>query len=84
VLVAVRSSMPAFYKKNRTKLRSVSEGADTLLWLAVSSAALHHASGLFFQGLCAERGKKGYWDSRERNERLERRDSAIRIYSFKN
>ncbi len=31
------------------KLRTAEQGADTLVWLAVSTAAKEHASGLFFQ-----------------------------------
>ncbi|MCL4114449.1 UNVERIFIED_CONTAM: hypothetical protein GTU68_002439 [Idotea baltica] len=46
---AVRSSMPDFYEKMKNKLRSPYQGADTALWLAISSAALNEESGRFFQ-----------------------------------
>ncbi|KAK3095977.1 hypothetical protein FSP39_021558 [Pinctada imbricata] len=46
---AVRSSMPGFYEKMKDKLRTAEEGADTLIWLAISDAALKQPSGLFFQ-----------------------------------
>uniref|UniRef100_A0A8D0GQ36 Dehydrogenase/reductase SDR family member 12 n=1 Tax=Sphenodon punctatus TaxID=8508 RepID=A0A8D0GQ36_SPHPU len=46
---AVRSSMPDFYEKMKTKLRTEVQGADTVIWLAVSPAAIKQASGLFFQ-----------------------------------
>jgi len=46
---AVRNSMPDFYRRMREKLRSVSEGADTVVWLAVSQAAGQAESGLFWQ-----------------------------------
>ncbi|CAL8127437.1 unnamed protein product [Orchesella dallaii] len=46
---AVRSSMPDFYEKMKDKLRTAPQGADTLVWLAVSPAAKKHNSGLFFQ-----------------------------------
>ncbi|XP_064615024.1 dehydrogenase/reductase SDR family member 12-like [Liolophura sinensis] len=46
---AVRSAMPDFYEKMKTRLRSAEEGADTLIWLAISEAALKQSSGLFFQ-----------------------------------
>ncbi|KAK7080225.1 Dehydrogenase/reductase SDR member 12, partial [Halocaridina rubra] len=46
---AVRSSMPEFYNKMKDKLRTASEGADTAVWLAISSSALEHPTGLFFQ-----------------------------------
>ncbi|XP_075055168.1 dehydrogenase/reductase SDR family member 12 [Mixophyes fleayi] len=46
---AVRSSMPDFYEKMKNKLRTEEQGADTVVWLAVSSAATKLQSGLFFQ-----------------------------------
>lgn len=46
---AVRSAMPSFYEKMKTRLRSADEGADTVVWLAMSDAALSHPSGLFYQ-----------------------------------
>ncbi|XP_056416334.1 dehydrogenase/reductase SDR family member 12 isoform X2 [Hyla sarda] len=46
---AVRSSMPDFYEKMKNRLRTEEQGADTVVWLAVSPAATKHASGLFFQ-----------------------------------
>lgn len=48
---AVRSAMPSFYEKMKTRLRSADEGADTVVWLAMSDAALSHPSGLFYQGI---------------------------------
>ena len=50
LLTAVRSSMPEFYEKMKNRLRTADEGADTLIWLAMSDAALNNKSGLFFQG----------------------------------
>ncbi|XP_073518737.1 dehydrogenase/reductase SDR family member 12 [Phyllobates terribilis] len=46
---AVRLSMPDFYEKMKNRLRTEEQGADTVVWLAVSPAATKHASGLFFQ-----------------------------------
>ncbi|XP_056004570.1 dehydrogenase/reductase SDR family member 12-like isoform X1 [Ostrea edulis] len=46
---AVRSAMPGFYEKMKTRLRTAEEGVDTLVWLALSEAALKQTSGLFFQ-----------------------------------
>lgn len=46
---AVRSSMPDFYEKMKNKLRTAEQGADTMVWLTISDAAVKHASGLFFQ-----------------------------------
>lgn len=43
--------MPDFYEKMKNKLRTPEEGADTLIWLAVSEVACKQPSGLFFQGL---------------------------------
>jgi len=46
---SVEATMPEFYSQTRDKLRTPAEGADTAAWLAVSSKALKHPSGLFFQ-----------------------------------
>ncbi|XP_040281983.1 dehydrogenase/reductase SDR family member 12 isoform X1 [Bufo bufo] len=46
---AVRSSMPDFHEKMKNRLRTEEQGADTVVWLAISPAATRHASGLFFQ-----------------------------------
>jgi len=46
---AVRSSMPDFYNKMKDKLRTVEQGADTVVWLAVSEAAISAPSGQFWQ-----------------------------------
>lgn len=46
---AVRNSMPDFYAKMKDRLRSVEQGADTIVWLAVAKEALTQPSGLFWQ-----------------------------------
>ncbi|XP_057223382.1 dehydrogenase/reductase SDR family member 12 isoform X1 [Malurus melanocephalus] len=46
---AVRSSMPDFYERMKNSLRTDAQGADTVLWLAVSAEATKLPSGLFFQ-----------------------------------
>lgn len=46
---AVQSSMPSFHAKMQSKLRTEAMGADTVVWLAVSAAAVKQPSGLFFQ-----------------------------------
>ncbi|XP_036235156.1 dehydrogenase/reductase SDR family member 12 isoform X2 [Molothrus ater] len=46
---AVRSSMPDFYERMKNSLRTEAQGADTVLWLAVSAGATKLPSGLFFQ-----------------------------------
>ncbi|KAJ8379174.1 hypothetical protein AAFF_G00230860 [Aldrovandia affinis] len=46
---AVRSSMPEFYEKMKSRLRTEAQGADTVVWLAASPSALKHPSGLFYQ-----------------------------------
>ncbi|XP_015481881.1 dehydrogenase/reductase SDR family member 12 isoform X2 [Parus major] len=46
---AVRSSMPDFYERMKNSLRTEAQGADTVLWLAVSAEAARLPSGLFFQ-----------------------------------
>lgn len=51
IWAAVRSAMPSFYEKMKNRLRTAEEGADTVVWLSLSDAALKQPSGLFFQGL---------------------------------
>ncbi|NWI88218.1 DHR12 reductase, partial [Pitta sordida] len=46
---AVRSSMPDFYERMKNSLRTEAQGADTVVWLAVSPEAPKLPSGLFFQ-----------------------------------
>ncbi|XP_057875246.1 dehydrogenase/reductase SDR family member 12 isoform X2 [Melospiza georgiana] len=46
---AVRSAMPDFYERMKNSLRTEAQGADTVLWLAVSAEATKLPSGLFFQ-----------------------------------
>ncbi|XP_056871984.1 dehydrogenase/reductase SDR family member 12 [Takifugu flavidus] len=46
---AVKTSMPSFHAKMQSKLRTEAMGADTIVWLAVSAAAVKQPSGLFFQ-----------------------------------
>ncbi len=46
--------MPSFYEKMKDKLRTVEQGADTIVWLAVSKRAREdNASGLFYQDRAA-------------------------------
>eukprot|EP00061_Rhincodon_typus_P010398 g34655.t1 len=47
--LAVRSSMPDFHTKMKNRLRTPSQGADTLVWLAISNVAAQQPSGLYFQ-----------------------------------
>jgi len=46
---AVRNSMPDFYEKMRDKLRTVDQGADTVVWLAVAKQPSSSPSGQFWQ-----------------------------------
>ena len=46
---AVRSAMPDFHAKMKDRLRTVAQGADTVVWLAVSAAAMKGESGQFWQ-----------------------------------
>lgn len=47
---AVSTSMPQFHQMMGERLRGVEQGADTVLWLALSKAAARTRSGQFFQG----------------------------------
>jgi len=46
---AVRTSMPDFYNKFKDKLRTVEQGADTVVWLSLANAPLSAPSGRFWQ-----------------------------------
>jgi len=46
---AVRSAMPSFYNMMKNKLRTPEQGADTLVWLAVTGNAKAKESGSFYQ-----------------------------------
>uniref|UniRef100_A0A4W6E5Y8 Si:ch211-165b10.3 n=1 Tax=Lates calcarifer TaxID=8187 RepID=A0A4W6E5Y8_LATCA len=46
---AVSTSMPQFHQMMGERLRSVEQGADTVVWLALSRAAARTCSGQFFQ-----------------------------------
>ena len=41
--------MPYFHAKMKDKLRTVEQGADTIIWLACSKAPLQNENGLFYQ-----------------------------------
>lgn len=45
---AVRNAMPDFHRQMAGKLRTEPEGADTIVWLAASDAALKTKTGQFF------------------------------------
>ena len=52
---AVRTAMPGFYEKMKDKLRTVEQGADTVVWLAITKNAIAtdpKNSGEFFQDRC--------------------------------
>ncbi|XP_068605422.1 dehydrogenase/reductase SDR family member 12-like [Brachionichthys hirsutus] len=46
---AVSTSMPRFHQMMGDRLRTAEQGADTVVWLAVSKAAGRRRSGQFFQ-----------------------------------
>ncbi|XP_061587098.1 dehydrogenase/reductase SDR family member 12 [Cololabis saira] len=46
---AVSTSMPEFHHMMGNRLRSIAQGADTVVWLALSRAAAQTRSGQFFQ-----------------------------------
>ncbi|XP_014865074.1 PREDICTED: dehydrogenase/reductase SDR family member 12-like isoform X2 [Poecilia mexicana] len=46
---AVSAAMPQFHQMMGDRLRSVDQGADTVVWLALSRAAARKRSGRFFQ-----------------------------------
>lgn len=46
----LQKSLPEFYSRMKSRLRTPEQGADTALWLAVSSKPLLNTSGLFYQG----------------------------------
>jgi dehydrogenase/reductase SDR family protein 12 len=48
---AVQESMPGFRERFKNNLRSPEQGADTVIWAAISPEAEKHPNGSFFQGL---------------------------------
>ncbi|KII73660.1 Dehydrogenase/reductase SDR family member 12 [Thelohanellus kitauei] len=44
----VKTSLPGFYKHMKSDLRTPEQGADTIMWLAISEEALSYTSGSFF------------------------------------
>ena len=48
---AARRGLGDFYEKMKEKFRSSEEGADTVVWLAISKASLSIDSGSYFQGM---------------------------------
>jgi len=48
---AARRGLGDFYEKMKEKFRKPEEGADTVIWLGLSNAALAYDSGQYFQGL---------------------------------
>lgn len=42
--------MPEFHRMMQGRLRTAEQGADTVVWLALSRAAVRKRSGQFFQG----------------------------------
>ncbi|XP_074545590.1 dehydrogenase/reductase SDR family member 12-like [Halichoeres trimaculatus] len=49
---AVATSMPQFHHMMGERLRSVEQGADTVVWLALCRAASRSRSGQFFEDRC--------------------------------
>lgn len=49
-VVAVANAMPDFHQSMKDSLRTPEQGADTVVWLAISEAAATKPSGSFFQG----------------------------------
>lgn len=48
--LAIANAMPDFHSSMKERLRTPEQGADTVVWLAVSEAAVKNPSGGFFQG----------------------------------
>lgn len=48
--LAIANAMPDFHSSMKERLRTPEQGADTVVWLAVSEAAVKNPSGRFYQG----------------------------------
>lgn len=48
---AVANAMPEFHSSMKDSLRTPEQGADTVVWLAVTEAATKNPSGHFYQGM---------------------------------
>lgn len=51
ILLVIANAMPDFYRSMKERLRTPEQGSDTVVWLAVSEAAVANHSGGFFQGM---------------------------------
>lgn len=51
VLLVIANAMPDFYRSMKERLRTPEQGADTVVWLAVSEVAVKNPSGKLFQGM---------------------------------
>lgn len=51
LFLAVSTSMPEFHRMMEGRLRTLEQGADTVVWLALCRAASRTSSGQFFQGV---------------------------------
>lgn len=50
-VAAVANAMPDFHRSMMDSLRTPDQGADTVVWLAISEAATTNPSGRFYQGM---------------------------------
>ena len=48
---AARRGLGEFYERMKEKFRSPEEGADTVIWLALSKKSLTMKNGSYFQGI---------------------------------
>lgn len=58
---AVANAMPDFHHSMKDSLRTPEQGADTVVWLAVSEAAAAKPSGRFYQGKWQNSFLHTYW-----------------------
>ena len=50
LLIAFRESLPDFFEKVKSKVRTPEQGADTAVWLALSENIPLEHNGCFFEG----------------------------------
>lgn len=50
--------MPDFHRSMKESLRSPDQGADTVVWLAISEVAITNPSGRFYQGMLRKHFKE--------------------------
>uniref|UniRef100_A0A3Q2X6B9 Dehydrogenase/reductase 12-like a n=1 Tax=Haplochromis burtoni TaxID=8153 RepID=A0A3Q2X6B9_HAPBU len=73
---AVANAMPDFHQSMKDSLRTPEQGADTVVWLSVSEAAVKNPSGRFYQ-VCSSLNNKMLWSTISKAEERSNKTRTI-------